>query len=476
MRPTSLGTTLLSFSIAFAFIGVLLSNLSWVLLSVTFAGIYVFAFQRFSAEIRSTSLEIERKILDELPFANEPVGVSVEVLNKDPNTVRGTFEDILPDDSTLYAGSNKSSRTLPSRSLLRLFYTFVPQRRGPHTIPGMRIERTDTLGLFEEEQFIAKPSSLSVNTDKGSFDTARRIAGKEHMEFSGLGRNPAIVLRELEFDGIRDYIPGDRARDIHWKLLSKLNKPLTKIYRKEGSVQTTVFVDCGRSMRQQRSRVAKINHALDLSMQLSNVLISSFHPAGVATFDELRVLERVPPGLGKHQFEKVVLLLKNVPTTVKVEERVLSRAENKTQPELPQRGSGENEGFFSALDQFTATGSRTLGHGLEGGVKEIIARNRGQQQLFIVITDLISSRDSVLATANICQSTGNKMIVINTYDEWYGELDEHLDLVKVERMYSELRESLKLEGRLRSTGAGFLRIGPADSAARVTRSLRRGRA
>ena len=481
MRSTDLGNAFLSISIVFAFTSILFSNISFAILGVAFATSYVYSYLRFVRELERTDLHIERNILDEMAFMMEPVSITVEVLNRDPIPIRGTFEDLIPDDCVLSAGSNRATMTLPPRTLLKLSYSVIPQKRGTHNIRGMKIDRTDSLGLLSEEQIIEHGSVVNVHTEKRILETARAMAGKEHLEFSGIGRNPAIVLREFEFDGIREYIPGDRARDIHWKLLPKLNKLMTKTYRKEGALRTTIFVDCGRSMRLETGKVAKMNHALDISIQLSNVLISSFHPVGVATFDELRVIGKVPPALGKHQFDRIVKALADVPRTIKdttpgqvQRGQIDSSKTNPTKPASVQNAGGKNT-FLSSLEKLSPGGQKNLGIGLEGGVKETLARNKGQEQLFIVISDLISSRNAVLASAKICRATGNRMLVIHTYDDWYRNQGQVLEVKDAEGLYSNLNESIKLEAALRGSRASYIRIGPADAAPRITRAIRRGK-
>jgi len=475
LQSTPLGTVVVATAIAFGLVSILFSNISWAVVSVTLMAVYVYAHRVFVSELEGTDLELERTVLGDLAFAEEPVAVRVELLNKHASTIRGTFEDVLPEDATLADGSNTSSLPIPPRSILRLSYSIIPQKRGTTVIPGMRMSRTDSFGMLTEEQFVERPSAINVHTQKESLNRARRMAGKEHLEFSGTGRNPAIVLRELEFDGIRDYVPGDRVRDVHWKLLPKFGRLMTKTYRKEGSIHTTVFVDCGRSMRLKSGRMAKIDHALDLSIQLSNVLISSYNPAGIAAFDEVRMIDRVPPSLGRRQFEKIVGSLRGVPGAMKApEETTTAAASERTQA---ANDDGQSSEFLSRIDRFhTGSKRRPMGIGLEGGMKEIIARSKGQEQLFIIITDLISSRDAVLGGAKLCQDTGNRMLVINTYDEWYHQPSDDLSLSEAERLYEGLKGSLTIEGKLRGLGAGFIRIGPADAASGIVRTIRRGRA
>ncbi|MGQ9588215.1 MAG: DUF58 domain-containing protein [Thermoplasmata archaeon] len=483
MRSSLLGTVLLTFAIAFAFAGVLYSNLSWIVVTVGLLCAFTYAHMRFADEIRRTDLQIERTVLDDMILTDEPVGIKVAVLNRGQTAIRGTFEDLIPRDCTISAGQNRIDTVLPPRSILTMSYSITPQKRGSHDIAGMKIEREDAFGLYLEDQVISQRTGLSAHTRKESFQTARKMAGREHLEFSGVSRSPAIVLRELEFEGIREYIPGDRARDIQWKLLPKLGKLMTKTYRKEGVLQTMIFVDSGRSMRLEAYSVAKVDHALDLAVQLSNVLLSSLHPAGVAIFDEVKVLDKANPALGRHQFEKITGVLRSVPGSFRAKETETSPVEKPApNPQLKAKNSqtkaNEDTGkFLSTVEDLAkARKGRGLGLGLDGAINEIIAVSQGREQLFIVITDLISSREAVIAGARICKRTGNKMLVIHTYDEWYRRPADLSQADELERQYENLSQSLNIEGLLRALGASYIRIGPADTATGIVRAIRRGKA
>lgn len=469
---------LLALSVAFALASVLFSNMSWAVAGVSIASTLVYSRLRFASDIKNTQIEMKRAVLDEMAFSQEPVSVRLELINKSSTAVKGSFEDVLPEDCTLSAGDNKTTLLLPSRSMLVLNYSVIPKKRGPHTIPGVRIEREDPFGVFEAEQFLERPTTVNAHTRRESIERARKLAGKEHFEFSGVTRNPAVVLRELEFDGIREYLPGDRARDIHWKLLPKINKLMTKIYRKEGSVQTMIFVDCGRSMRMQAGPVPKLDHAIELAMQISNVLISSFHPAGVATFDELRILMHVNPSLGRHQFERIIQALSTVPETIDSRSQPGEQGVSSVpSPRKETNNDSSSKEFLSRLETLPGVSSRPgLGLGLEGAVKRIVAHSKGQEQLFIVISDLASSREAILSAATTCQKTGHRMLVIHSHHDWYIQGDETADIEEMEGLYANLSDSVKLEAGLRSLGASYIRIGPADTASGIVRAVRRGKA
>lgn len=192
------------------------------------------------------------------------------------------------------------------------------------------------------------------------------------------------------------------------------------------------------------------------------------------------MLDKVGPGLGRHQFDRIVKLLRNVPSSVATLPNDQPRStKNAPANDYEPRAKGEKPNderseFLSALGNLPASGAtKRLGLSLEGGIKASIAGRRGEVQMFIVITDLESSRDTVIAAAKICQRTGNRMLVIHTYDDWYRK-NEMDDLSHFEGLYDNLSNSLKVEGALRGLGARYLRIGPADSAARIARAIRRG--
>lgn len=473
MRVSPLGSLLLVFCIAMAFASVLFMNLSWAIVLIAIASVFMYARLQFAEELESTKLDIERSVLEKMVFAEEAITVKVKIVNKTGNKIYGTIEDLLPEGAELASGLNRFNATLRPRTVESFTYSLILGKRGPHKIGGLRIERTDSLGLFLEEESFGEPTLVNAHTKKQSFDTARKIAGREHLEYSGFSRTPAVVIREQEFSGVRDYVPGDRARDIFWKALPKLDRLMTKTFVKETALRTMVFLDCTRSMRMVNDGASKMDHAVDLSMQLSNVLISSYHPTGVAIFDEISVLDQTIPGLGKRKFEDIVRVLRHVPPSFESKE---------TPPEenLPRstaswnartRVSPEDSGFLSAVAKIRE-GGRDLG--IDGAIKRLITHSKGHQQLFIVISDLVSSRNAVLAAAKLCQSSHNRLLVIHTYGDWYNRASEILDAAKVERIYEDLSGCRRIEAGLKTAGASYLRIGPADSASRIVRNIRRG--
>lgn len=471
-------------SMTFAVAGVLFQSMPFVLLCCAFSTALVYARSKFVEEIRNTDMLVTRVTSEELPFAGQPLSVDVKILNAGPTSIKCVLEDEIPEDCEIAAGTNIYSGLVPSRSEMTISYTVVPRKRKTYVFPGVKVEMEDEYGLFLHDSMIESKTILSVHTSKESLDRARKMAGKEHLEYSGLSRSIAMVMYDLEFENIREYIPGDRSRDIHWKLLSKLGDLYTKVYTREGMIQTTIFLDCSSSMRMVGSGLSKIDHSVDMSMQISKVLLSSFHATGVCLLDEVSVISQVPPSVGRRQFDRIVESLRKVPPSIpfEVPETPIT-PQATTQPSSRQRGEPEVDGsaedgkFLSAVRSLgRGTADRSAGIGFDGVVRNLLAGSVRKKHMMIVITDMISSRDAIIAGARFCGRKGSKMLVLHLCSDWYREGDDPLDIPEVERLYEGLTEHVELEAKLRKSGTFYLRVGPADTTAGIVRAMRRGRA
>lgn len=467
----------------FAIAGVLFQSMPFVLLCCAFSAALVYSRSKFIGEIRSTDLQVTRTTSEELPFAGQPLSVDVRILNAGPTTIDCVLTDQIPEDCEIAAGTNVYSGVVPSRSQLTISYTVVPRKRKTYVFPGVKLEVEDGYGLFVHDSMVEAETSLSVHTSKESLDRARKLAGKEHLEYSGLSRHIAMVMYDLEFDNIREYIPGDRSRDIHWKLMSKLDDLYTKVYTREGVVQTMIFVDCSRSMRMVGTGLSKMDHSIDLSMQVSKVLLSSFHATGVCLLDELSIISQVPPAVGRRQFDRIVESLRKVPAAVSIElPEAPPQPEPEGEPPGPPAASGEEMGSVEG-DRFLSivrslgrgTVERSSGIGFDGVVRNLLTKSTGKKLMMIVITDMLSSRDAILSGARFCGRKGSKMLVLHLCGDWYRDRDQPLDTPEVERLYEDLMGHLETESQLRRAGASYLRIGPADTTAGIVRSMRLGR-
>ena len=477
MRASPLGKVLLSFSACFALAAILFNSVSWMFVTIVLVSLFVYGRLRLVTQIEELDVDVKREVLEGMIYAKEKATIKVEILNKGFNQIRGEIEDLLPQELVLASGKSQLEAEIAPRSIFGFSYSVIADKRGEYVIKGIRLTLNDPFGLNQDTIVIDFESTLVVHTEREILETARRLSQREHLRFVGPARNPAIVLKEFEFDGIRVYIPGDKARDILWKALPKLDELLTKIYRKESVLRTLIMLDCSRSMRLSASDASMIDHGLDLTLQISRVLLSGLQPTGVVLFDEVSIIGEVMPRTGKHQFDSIVSLLKKAPASMK-----LSGMENheRAGPTMTRLISAEadvehdDKEFIRVLGHLANSGIvSTGGTGIDSKIRQVIAKNIGSKLLFIVISDFISSRNSILSIARICQKTNNVLITIHTYADWYSAIDEGLDKEAAEKLYDNLMTSISLQAKLERLGAYYLRIGPADTTSRIIKTIRR---
>jgi len=90
------------------------------------------------------------------------------------------------------------------------------RERGDQTIGPTTIRVRDALGLVERTHHVEARTDLLV------YPAVTRVNGEQLFRRT---MGPEIDERS-EFDRLREYVPGDRLRDVHWKSTAKLNELL----------------------------------------------------------------------------------------------------------------------------------------------------------------------------------------------------------------------------------------------------------
>jgi len=123
--------------------------------------------------------------------------------------VDGAPEGITVDPSVADAnGSATVDAALPTT----LSYGVELTRRGRHTAGPVRVRVSDVLGLVATEFELPETTTLLV------YPPVYQVAGRETLLREILDRD---AVERHEFDAIREYVPGDPLRDVHWKSTAK---------------------------------------------------------------------------------------------------------------------------------------------------------------------------------------------------------------------------------------------------------------
>ena len=264
LAKTVLFLALLLFLVAYLFQNLLISFTATLLL-------LFLLYTKYSYQTQPEHITISRTIHEPLHYVNHPINITTTITNHATPT-QLTITDIIPPDSILTTGTNTHSILLPSGASYDLTYQLIFTARGTHTLNTIELQNTDPWNLYTTQTTIHQPTELMVHSDPNEIKKAARVSSREHIELT----IPSLIGTDLQndMDGVRDYLPGDLLRDIEWKATSKLQKLMTKLYEKHETIDTTLLVDCSRTMRRTTGPQSKLEHATILALHLTKILQS----------------------------------------------------------------------------------------------------------------------------------------------------------------------------------------------------------
>lgn len=134
---------------------------------------------------------------------------------------------------------------LPEGSTLsRVFWQCTPLQRGRFLLERTYLEGSSPLGFWAvralapvQSEIRVYPNLLSERKRVAAIFLHRGSYGVHAQRQVGKGR---------QFEGLRDYVPGDSSDDIHWKVTAKRGRPVTKVYQVERTQEVYVLIDAAR--------------------------------------------------------------------------------------------------------------------------------------------------------------------------------------------------------------------------------------
>ena len=111
-----------------------------------------------------------------------------------------------------------------------------------------------------------------------------------------------------EFEQIKNYVQGDDLRAVNWKATSRRGELMVNQYQDERSQQVYCIIDKSRSMRTPFEQLSLLDHSINASLVMSNVILKKGDKAGVITFSD-KLGSRVPAEGSGLQLRKIMDVL-----------------------------------------------------------------------------------------------------------------------------------------------------------------------
>lgn len=191
-------------------------------------------------------------------------------------------------------------------------YPLIPKERGEYVYGALNIYVQSPIGLvsrrfqFNEDQMVPSYPSF-IHLPKYEL-----MAMQNEFMLGGIKKIRKIG-HTMEFEQIKDYVPGDDIRSINWKATGKRNQLMVNQYQEEKAQRIYMLIDKGRTMKMPFKGLTLLDYSINAGMALSHIVLKKKDNAGVMTF--AKKIENVVPAEGKPgQLRKIAEALYNVET------------------------------------------------------------------------------------------------------------------------------------------------------------------
>lgn len=249
---------------------------------------------------RNAELRVERAHEKYLSLgAENKIRIHVQNLSK-RNTML-FLRDGHPD--IFLAHSDTITCNIPSLCERTGEYRLTPTRKGIYRFEFIDVR---ALGHF---RLVARQYRYPIESTATVFPNIIEL--KKYLRMTTVHRLEQLGYRkresggESEFDFLRDYLPGDDYKRIHWKATAKRRFPVTIIYDREYNRNVMALLDCGRMMSTRYGFLTKFDYAVNSVLVLAAAARNKKDLFGVSIFSDT-VKEFIAPRRGTSLFSGIL--------------------------------------------------------------------------------------------------------------------------------------------------------------------------
>ena len=229
-----------------------------------------------------TNVEAKRHIpkMMSLGDANR---IALDVVNKSGQRLKVTLVDELPIQ--FQKRDFEMSLILRGGEVRQTEYTLTPTERGEYTFGFVNLFIESYLGLVQRRFLEAADMSASVYPSIIQMKHFELKAFKQIAHQSGIKKIRRLG-HSYEFEQIKNYVAGDDFRTMNWKASSRRASLMVNQYEDERSQQVYCVIDKSRVMRMPFSGLTLMDHAINASLVMSNIILKKKDRAGLLTFSD----------------------------------------------------------------------------------------------------------------------------------------------------------------------------------------------
>lgn len=224
--------------------------------------------------------------------------IPLRLSNGDKNTIRIDIENLhaltvaleiideIPHQFQVRDFSLKIS--MESGEKHHLSYDLRPTERGEYLFGNINIYIQSFLGLVIRRTKIEQSQTVPVYPSFIQMRKFEMYAISNRLSDIGLKKIRRIG-HTMEFDQIREYVPGNDIRSINWKATARTGSLMVNQFQDERSQQVVNVIDMGRVMKMPFEGLSLLDYAINTSLVISNIALLKEDKAGLLTFTNKKI-------------------------------------------------------------------------------------------------------------------------------------------------------------------------------------------
>lgn len=422
----------------------------------------LFLYSRFYLYTTKGTISVDDSIEEGMKSVDEPFQIRQRLTSSHPLSMR-----VKPiyDDNMVVKGDEVQNIVTPAT----IKSTLVARRRGYSKVGGVEGYAYDPLGLYKTPLELKERSEILVHSSKDAIRRARAYAKRSHIE-ELIKDYHRYTTSSGELEEIRDYQPGDKLKDIHWKSVSKYLKYTTKVYEKMAMVDIHVLLDCGPSMRRSSMlEIDKMEHSIFVALEILKKFEISGHNIGMTAFDHKTVLFHHKPDHRHRSFNRIFDQVSELPSSV----AGTGYDDHRYREDMDADYISQAEKEFSKRVGSIVSGSGT--HDVAGIVEAVRRMRAGsdKKKLLVIISDLELNTGLTLKTVEKAKAMGNEVWVIVPFSPWYEAVIPDADML--ERTYEDYERLEGILKKMHGAGAYVFELYPRKEGLRILLEKERGK-
>ncbi|WP_298327943.1 DUF58 domain-containing protein [uncultured Dokdonia sp.] len=201
---------------------------------------------------------------------------------------------------------------IPARETRSFVYSLRPTERGEYTFGHLNVYVSTKLKLVKRRYRFEKDQMVKVYPSFIQMKKYAFLALDNRLTMHGMKKIRRLG-HTMEFEQIKDYVPGDDARTINWKATAKRASLMVNQFQDEKSQPVYALIDASRVMKMPFKGLTLLDYAINSTLAFSNIALKKKDKVGMLTFAET-IKNHLPASSKKTHLQTILEVLYNIDT------------------------------------------------------------------------------------------------------------------------------------------------------------------